>query len=137
VSSDRRWQSNIVPCRSPHSSSPAPVRRWCFLHGFGSTKENYADVAWHPDLGNRPVLAYDAPGCGATTCSNLEAISVPFLVNVAEAMITHVGQTRYHLIGHSKGGLTGLLLAHHGVNARIGRQVPAGRVRPWRCEAEH
>jgi pimeloyl-ACP methyl ester carboxylesterase len=34
---------------------------------------------------------------------------VPFLVKVAEAMITHVGYTRYHLIGHSMGGLTGLL----------------------------
>ena len=119
MSSDRRWQCNIVPLQidgvdlqvaalvKPGTGTPL-----VFLHGFGSTKEDYADVAWHPDLGNRPVLAYDAPGCGATTCSNLEAISVPFLVKVAEAMITHVGYTRYHLIGHSMGGLTGLLLAH-------------------------
>ena len=119
MSSDHRWQRNIIPLQidgvdlqvaalvKPGTGTPL-----VFLHGFGSTKEDYADVAWHPDLGNRPVLAYDAPGCAATTCSNLEAISVPFLVKVAEAMITHVGYTRYHLIGHSMGGLTGLLLAH-------------------------
>lgn len=83
-----------------------------FLHGFGSTKEDYADIAGHPDLGDRPVLAYDAPGCGATRCSDLTAISVPFLVRVAETMIGHVGYQRLHLVGHSMGGLTALLLAH-------------------------
>ena len=68
MSSDRRWQCNIVPLQidgvdlqvaalvKPGTGTPL-----VFLHGFGSTKEDYADVAWHPDLGNRPVLAYDPP----------------------------------------------------------------------------
>lgn len=83
-----------------------------FLHGFGSTKEDYADVLRHPVLGRRPVLAYDAPGCGATGCSDLSAITVPFLVSVARAMLAHAGYRRCHLVGHSMGGLTGLVLAH-------------------------
>jgi pimeloyl-ACP methyl ester carboxylesterase len=33
-----------------------------FLHGFGSTKEDYADVIQAAGLADRPVLAYDAPG---------------------------------------------------------------------------
>lgn len=31
-----------------------------FLHGFGSTKEDYVDIVRHPAFGGRPFLAYDA-----------------------------------------------------------------------------
>jgi pimeloyl-ACP methyl ester carboxylesterase len=58
-----------------------------FLHGFGSTKEDYADVIQQADLAERPVLAYDAPGCGDSSCSDPEAASIPFLVSVAEAVL--------------------------------------------------
>jgi pimeloyl-ACP methyl ester carboxylesterase len=54
-----------------------------FLHGFGSTKEDYADVALHPAFAGRPILAYDAPGCGESSCQDLTAISIPFLVKTA------------------------------------------------------
>lgn len=82
-----------------------------FLHGFGSTKEDYADVIQQEALADRPVLAYDAPGCGATTCSDLDAISVPFLVSVALEVLRFKNIGRFHLVGHSMGGLTALLLA--------------------------
>ena len=82
-----------------------------FLHGFGSTKEDYADVIQQERLAGHPVLAYDAPGCGVTTCSDLTAISIPFLVAVAEAVLAERRIGRFHLIGHSMGGLTALLLA--------------------------
>jgi pimeloyl-ACP methyl ester carboxylesterase len=84
-----------------------------FLHGFGSTKEDYADVIQQAALADRPVLAYDAPGCGATSCSDLSVVSIPFLVSVATAVLEARGIERYHLIGHSMGGLTALLLATH------------------------
>jgi pimeloyl-ACP methyl ester carboxylesterase len=58
-----------------------------FLHGFGSTKEDYADVAQQEQLADRPVLAYDAPGCGATTSSDLTGLSIPFLVAVAAQVL--------------------------------------------------
>jgi pimeloyl-ACP methyl ester carboxylesterase len=35
----------------------APV---VFLHGFGSTKEDYLDIACQPAFTGRPFLAYDA-----------------------------------------------------------------------------
>ncbi|WP_327699781.1 alpha/beta fold hydrolase [Streptomyces sp. NBC_00459] len=82
-----------------------------FLHGFGSTKEDYADVVHQEQLADRPVLAYDAPGCGASTCSDLGAVSVPFLVTVAEQVLRARQIDRFHVIGHSMGGLTALLLA--------------------------
>lgn len=82
-----------------------------FLHGFGSTKEDYADVIQQDRLSDRPILAYDAPGCGTTWCSDLDAISVPFLVSVALEVLRAKNISRFHLIGHSMGGLTALLLA--------------------------
>ncbi|WP_423181298.1 alpha/beta fold hydrolase [Arthrobacter sp. NyZ413] len=83
-----------------------------FLHGFGSTKEDYADVALHPAFAGRPIFAYDAPGCGESECSDLEKISIPFLVKTALAALAQRGIERFDLVGHSMGGLTSLMLAH-------------------------
>lgn len=82
-----------------------------FLHGFGSTKEDYADVIQHAALDDHAVLAYDAPGCGSTRSSALAAGTIPFLLATAEAMLEAADIDRFHLVGHSMGGLTGLLLA--------------------------
>ena len=86
----------------------APV---LFLHGFGSTKEDYADAARHPLFAERSLMAYDAPGFGETDCGDLSALSIGFLRRTAEEVLRHFGVTRFHLVGHSMGGLTGLMLA--------------------------
>jgi pimeloyl-ACP methyl ester carboxylesterase len=82
-----------------------------FLHGFGSTKEDYADIARLSAFDGRPFIAYDAPGCGESECGDLSAISVPFLVDTARAVLNHFDVERCHLVGHSMGGLASLLLA--------------------------
>ncbi len=82
-----------------------------FLHGFGSTKEDYADVARRAAFDDRGVLAYDAPGCGRTVCSDVEQVSIPFLVETALTLLESEGIDRFHLVGHSMGGLTALMLA--------------------------
>lgn len=81
-----------------------------FLHGFGSTKEDYLDVASQAAFAGRPFLAYDAPDCGETWCADLPGLSIPFLVSTAQAMLDHARIGRFHLVGHSMGGLTALLL---------------------------
>lgn len=90
------------------SGSADPV---VFLHGFGSTKEDYADIVRYRDFDDRPFLAYDAPGCGATRCDDLSRLSIPFLVDTARAMLDALSIDRFHLVGHSMGGLTALMLA--------------------------
>jgi len=82
-----------------------------FLHGFGSTKEDYADVAFCPQFDDRRIIAFDAPGCGETECSDLSMLSIPFLQQTAERILMHYGIDRFHLVGHSMGGLTALHLA--------------------------
>lgn len=90
------------------SGTRAPI---VFLHGFGSTKEDYADIVLQPGLKEHPFLAIDAPGCGKTQMSDLSKTSIPFLVKTALAAIETVGVARFHLVGHSMGGLASLMLA--------------------------
>ncbi len=82
------------------------------LHGFGSTKEDYADLALHPAFEGRDLLLLDAPGTGASRVDNPEAISIPFLVDSAISACDALGLKQFHLSGHSMGGLTALFLAH-------------------------
>lgn len=82
-----------------------------FLHGFGSTKEDYADVALYPQFDGHAVIAYDAPGCGESECADLSGVSIPFLVETARQLLAHFSVTTFHLLGHSMGGLTALMLA--------------------------
>ena len=104
-----------------------------FLHGFGSTKEDYADVVRQPQLAERPVLAYDAPGCGATACSDPSAVSIPFLVEAAAAVLDARGIERCQLVGHSMGGLTALLLADRDPARVAGFVDIEGNVAPEDC----
>jgi pimeloyl-ACP methyl ester carboxylesterase len=108
----------------------APV---VFLHGFGSTKEDYADVACEPAFSGRPFLAYDAPGCGETFCPDLARISIPFLVKTAQAVLRQTEIQRFHLVGHSMGGLTALLLAHRDPGRVLSFTDIEGNLAPEDC----
>ncbi|KXU82335.1 alpha/beta hydrolase [Paraburkholderia monticola] len=83
-----------------------------FLHGFGATKEDYADIARLARFSGRPFIAYDAPGCGESRCSDLAAVGIPLLVETARAVLERMDVQSFHVVGHSMGGLTSLMLAH-------------------------
>ena len=82
-----------------------------FLHGFGSTKEDYADFAHIPNLAAGRFIAFDAPGFGCSTSSDLSRVSIEFLVDVADAVLKRLAIEEFHVVGHSMGGLTALILA--------------------------
>lgn len=82
-----------------------------FLHGFGSCKEDLADIVLHRDFENYSFFAYDAPGCGDSRTDDISFTGIPFQIATAEAVLNHFNITKFHLIGHSMGGLTALLLA--------------------------
>ena len=112
------------------AGSRAPL---VFLHGFGSTKEDYADVVFQQAFDDRPILAYDAPGCGEARCADLEKISIPFLVKTALAMLDRAGIERFHLSGHSMGGLTALMLAHAHAECVLSFTDIEGNIAPEDC----
>lgn len=82
-----------------------------FLHGFGSTKEDYADIVLQAEFDGHPFVAFDAPGCGESQCNDLTKLSIPFLMQVTQQVLKHFSLDRFHLVGHSMGGLTALMLA--------------------------
>jgi pimeloyl-ACP methyl ester carboxylesterase len=104
-----------------------------FLHGFGSTKEDYADILRQTSLKDYPFLAYDAPGCGETSCNDLEKITIPFLLKTALAMLDHAHIKHFHLVGHSMGGLTALMLANHCPERVLSFTNIEGNIAPEDC----
>ena len=104
-----------------------------FLHGFGSTKEDYADIVRQASLSDYPFLAYDAPGCGESYCSNLEKVSIPFLVKTALAVLDYANIEQFHLVGHSMGGLTALILAHQNPERVLSFTNIEGNIAPEDC----
>ncbi|MEM7347590.1 MAG: alpha/beta hydrolase [Chloroflexota bacterium] len=104
-----------------------------FLHGFGSTKEDYADIVRQATLQDRPFLAYDAPGCGETICSQLDKVNIPFLVKTALAVLDDAKLEKFHLVGHSMGGLTALMLAHQNPDRVLSFTNIEGNIAPEDC----
>jgi len=83
-----------------------------FMHGFGSIKEDYADTAFFYDgLKAREILVWDAPGFGKSMFSPPEAIDMDLHLELAEKILARLDGTKFHLAGHSMGGLTALLYA--------------------------
>ena len=107
---DLRIDGTEVSLALAHRKGPsAPV---LFLHGFGSTKEDYFDFLLKDVFAKHAFIAYDAPGCGQSTCSDPLRLSIPFLVSTAEDVLDLLGAEKFHLVGHSMGALTALELAH-------------------------
>jgi pimeloyl-ACP methyl ester carboxylesterase len=81
----------------------------------------------------RPILAFDAPGCGATECTDLSVLSIPFLQQTVARVLERCGVRRFHLVGHSMGGLTGLMYADDHRNAPLSFINIEGNVAPEDC----
>jgi pimeloyl-ACP methyl ester carboxylesterase len=118
----------VAACRRSGELDPV-----VFLHGFGSTKEDYVDIVRHPAFTGRPFLAYDAPGCGETVCADVSRISIPFLVETAQGVLDRAGVDRFHLVGHSMGGLTALILAHQAPDRVLSFVDIEGNLAPEDC----
>ena len=103
------------------------------LHGFGSTKEDYADLSMHPAFEGRDLIAYDAPGFGASELADPSKLSMSFLVDLALALCDELNIANCHLSGHSMGGLSGLLFAHRHPDRVRSFMSIEGNVAPEDC----
>ncbi|MGF6977596.1 pimeloyl-ACP methyl ester carboxylesterase [Paraburkholderia sp. JPY465] len=114
-------------------SRKGPKTPLMFLHGFGSTKEDYADIGRYAEFDGRAFVSYDAPGCGETDCTDLSKVNIPFLLDTAIAVADHFGFDRFHLVGHSMGGLTALMLASRLPQRVISFTDIEGNIAPEDC----
>ncbi|CEI60097.1 hypothetical protein FVEN_g8114 [Fusarium venenatum] len=113
--------------------SHGPLSPIFFLQGFGGTKEDYVDIVLNPLFVGRPFLAYDAPGSGESTISDPSKLSMPLLVSIAEKVLDHFKITRYHLVGHSMGGLVSNLLAQRQPSSVLSFINIKGNLAPEDC----
>jgi pimeloyl-ACP methyl ester carboxylesterase len=104
-----------------------------FLHGFGGTKEDYVDIALNPLFAGRSFLAYDAPGSGESTMSDMSKLSMPLLASIAEKVLEYFNITHYHLVGHSMGGLASNLLAQRQPSSVLSFINIKGNLAPEDC----
>ncbi|KAL6834433.1 Alpha/Beta hydrolase protein [Trichoderma camerunense] len=68
-----------------------------FLHGWGSSKEDYVDIRFHAGFSGQSFLAYDAPGCGESWCEDLSKVNINFLVKTTEAVLHHFQILEFHI----------------------------------------
>ncbi|KAJ2978306.1 hypothetical protein NQ176_g3892 [Zarea fungicola] len=115
------------------SHRDGPLAPILFLHGFGGSKEDYLDIAINPLFRDRAFVAFDAPGCGRTTISKYSEISIPFLVKTTRAVLERLNIQRFHLVGHSMGGLAGLELAAESPESVLSFVNIKGNLAPEDC----
>ncbi|WP_409242008.1 hypothetical protein [Curvibacter microcysteis] len=67
------------------------------MHGFGTTREDYADIVRKVEFVGHHFLAFEVPGCGDTPCADLSTVNIPFQVKAALIMFGRMGFRRFGL----------------------------------------
>jgi pimeloyl-ACP methyl ester carboxylesterase len=83
-----------------------------YFHGLGGSKEDFLGAWSVPEWTGRTIVAFDAPGCGATRGYRPGIpLGVDDIVSVAMELSDRLGLLPATVIGHSLGGAAALLLA--------------------------
>lgn len=83
-----------------------------YLHGLGSTKEDFHGAWSVPEWSEHTLVAFDAPGSGDNRTRRIgHPLGVHHIVATAEALVAHLGLADLTVIGHSMGGMAGQLFA--------------------------
>ena len=82
-----------------------------FLHGLGCSKDDFREALHRPELEAYTLLAMDFPGCGHSPYPEDAALGIDDLVEITQLVLATLKITKTVLVGHSMGGLVGLLFA--------------------------
>jgi pimeloyl-ACP methyl ester carboxylesterase len=103
-----------------------------YLHGLGGSKADFFAAADPDGLPGYSLLAFDFPGCGESPAAG-KPLTVDELVALSRGFLAARGVAGCTVIGHSMGGLTGLLLATRHP-ARVTRFITVeGNLAPEDC----
>mmetsp|Transcript_15251 Transcript_15251/g.28709 ORF Transcript_15251/g.28709 Transcript_15251/m.28709 type:complete len:322 (-) Transcript_15251:93-1058(-) len=92
---------------NPHllSSDKKPI---IFIHGGPGIPSNYLKPLANM-VKDRTVILYDQVGCGKSSePADINAYSIAFATDDLEKLISRIGLKKFHLVGHSFGGLIAL-----------------------------
>lgn len=81
-----------------------------FLHGLGCGKEDCLPWIQRDPMIAFRVLAFDFPGCGGSRYTGHTPLQMDDLVALTQQFVAAVGLREVVIVGHSMGGLIGLLL---------------------------
>jgi pimeloyl-ACP methyl ester carboxylesterase len=80
-----------------------------YLHGLGCSKNDFREAFHRPELEAYTLLAFDFPGCGDSPYPEHAALGIDDLVEITHLVLAALNIKKAVLIGHSMGGLVGLL----------------------------
>lgn len=83
-----------------------------YLHGLGSTKYDLFPATYLDALEEYGFLAIDFPGCGNTPYQIAQPITMDIMVEIINEVVTKLALANLIVIGHSMGGISGLLYSH-------------------------
>lgn len=78
-----------------------------YLHGGGCSKNDFLEATKIPELRDYQIMAFDFPGCGNSPYP--AHLDIDDLVEITDRIISILNLTNVILLGHSMGGLIGLL----------------------------
>jgi len=88
------------------------TRPWvAYLHGLGCSKEDFIHTMGHPALDGYRHIAFDLPGSGRASYPRGANLTFYDLVEITGAFLESLGIRRASIVGHSTGGIVGLLYA--------------------------
>lgn len=82
-----------------------------YLHGLGCSRRDFLGAAEVSSLRDYRLLAFDFPGCGQANYHEEMMLEATDLVEIVSKVATQLNLITFVLVGHSLGGLVGLMFA--------------------------
>ena len=80
-----------------------------YLHGLGCSKNDFIGAIKREELKDYTLVAFDFPGCGNSPYPENANLGIDDLVEITKIMVFELSLNNLVIIGHSMGGLIGLL----------------------------
>lgn len=81
----------------------------CFLHGGACSQQDFCEAFSRTDLTGFDLLSFDFPGCGRSSYPKDAHFGIDDLVEITEKVFNKLNIEYPIIVGHSMGGLIGLL----------------------------
>ena len=80
-----------------------------YLHGLGCLKNDFIGAVTREELKDYTLVSFDFPGCGNSPYPENVNLGIDDLVEITKIMVFELSLNNLVIIGHSMGGLIGLL----------------------------
>jgi pimeloyl-ACP methyl ester carboxylesterase len=104
-----------------------------YIHGLGCSKADFMEMTSVSELQSFRLVSSDNPGCGDSPYDEKHPLNIDDVVELMESFVTHLGLSRFLLVGGSMGGLVALLYAERNLNKIAGFVNVEGNLAPEDC----